>query len=286
MAVVLVIIVYNKKNIKNIIKLAIAFLIPVIVYLALNQILYGNALFPFLQQIYLSKNTGWLNFQPISYYFTELFKENALYLLSFFGVFLAIRKKNNKRYIAAIFLLFFAFFNLIKQKEMRFLIVLLPYMYLFLSSSIVYLFGKFGSKLSKTLLMMAVALSLAFSAYNASFYYQKESAKINHYAEMESRFASSYGRIWVSNPIIAVSGSQKIEALMYYPFFSVERKNQLIGNAANADFVFMDSCDLACRPSDINCENAKAELISHFKRRLKTIYLSNNNCQQLVFQRQ
>lgn len=286
MAVVFIIITYDKKNIKNIIRLSAAFLIPVVLYLALNQILYHNALLPFLQQIYLSKNTGWLNFQPITYYFAELFKENVLYLLSFFGIFLVVKEKNSsKMHIAAIFLFFFVFFNLIKQKEMRFLIVLLPYMYLLLSSSIVYLFGKFENRLHKALLITAISLSLAYSAYNINAYYQKESGKVNPYAEMESKFVSSYGRIWASNPVIAVSGSQKIETLMYYPFFSTGKKNELIEGAADADFIFMDSCDLACRPSDINCENAKAELISHFKKRLKTIHSSsNNNCQQLVLQ--
>jgi hypothetical protein len=69
---------------------------------------------------------------------------------------------------------------------------------------------------------------------------------------------------------------------MYYPIFGEEKKNELI--AKKADFIFLDSCNLACRDYDIKCEDAKKELIVHFKKEFKTINFNKiNQCEQFVF---
>ena len=132
---------------------------------------------------------------------------------------------------------------------------------------------------------IVIVLSLIFSAHNTYLLYQQESAKQNPYAELERRFIDAYGEIWVSNPVIAASSDKKIE-LMYYPFFSMDKKNELIGNMANADFVFLDLCDLSCRPGDSECENEKDSLLSSMKQKLKTAYSSKNDgCGQYVFRK-
>ena len=281
--VIISILVFNKKNIEYIRRIIIGFVVAITPFLILNQILYNNAFFPFVQQIFLSKNSGWFNYYPLSYYFIELFKENFLYLLSIFGFILIFRNKNmNKMVIGSTFIIFFIFFNLIKQKEMRFLVILFPYMYLLISFAVFYLFDFFSN--IRNLLYTIVIISVLSSFITTSNYYKSESGKMNEYATFQAIFENidSDAKIWISHPILGVSSNKKIDEIMYYPIFDEEKKNELI--TKKADFIFLDSCNLACRDYDIKCEDAKKELIAHFKKEFKTINFNKiNQCEQFVF---
>jgi 4-amino-4-deoxy-L-arabinose transferase-like glycosyltransferase len=202
-AVIISILVFNKKNIEYIRRIIIGFVVAIMPFLILNQILYNNALFPFVQQIFLSKNSGWFNYHPLSYYFIELFKENFLYLLSIFGFILIFRNKNiNKMVIGSIFIIFFIFFNLIKQKEMRFLIILFPYMYLLISFAVFYLFDFFSN--IRNLLYTIVIISVLSSFITTSNYYKSESGKINEYITFQAIFENigSDAKIWISHYVL------------------------------------------------------------------------------------
>ncbi len=280
---------FDKKGKGSYIKIIIGFMIATVPFLIFNQILYSDALSPFLQQIFLSKNSGWLNYHPLGYYFLELFKENFLYLLFIFGILLAFKSKEpNKALIAAVFLIFLVFFNLIKQKEMRFLIVLLPYMYLLVSYPIMYFIDKTKNNIFRGIPLALVVLSLIFSVMNTVTYYKNESGKKNNYGALQNKLGDSSvnGKIWISSPIIAALSSKKIDKLMYYPLFNEKKKLELIEEADKADFVFIDSCDLACKPDDSSCESNKNELLAYFKQQLKAVYSSKSGqCEQFVFQK-
>ena len=256
--------------------------------LILNKILYSNALYPFFLQIALSKNSGWLNYHPISYYFIELFKENFLYLIFIFGVFLLLKNKDiNKKIITFIFILFFAFFNSIKQKEMRFLIILLPYMYLLMSFLIVYIFDNLKNKTARDTLILLVIFSFIFSFNPTYIYYKNESNKNSQYIDLQDNFNKiAQGNIWISSPLISAFSDKKIGKLMYYPIFDEKKKNELIENAESADFIFLDACDLACKLHDTGCLNSKNELLESLKQRFKTAYYSKTkDCEQMIFRK-
>ena len=277
----------NKKNLVDLSKVIAGFFIVLLPFLILNQFLYNSFLFPFVQHITITKNSGWLNYQPLKFYFFELFKENLFYLLLVFSIVLIFKGKNlNKKITAAAFLLAFIFFNLIKQKEMRFLIILMPYMYMLISLPIIYLFDKLQNNAYRTAFIILITLSLTYSANNIYLYYQKESAKTSPYAELEGKFSDASGNIWVSSPIIAVSSDKRISRLLYYPFFDKEIKNDIAQDAENADFIFLDLCDIGCRPNDSECEKEKINLLINFRQKLKLIYSSKNNgCDQYIFKK-
>ena len=135
---------------------------------------------------------------------------------------------------------------------------------------------------------MVIALFIILSTNTIYIYYKNEFSKNNQYTMLQDKFEklNPYSKIWVSNPIIPVSTTHKINKLMYYPVFNEEKKNELINDFKSADFIFVDSCDLACMPSDMKCEYDKSELLGFFKKQLKTAYSSTiKNCQQFVFQK-
>ena len=274
--------IYNKKDTKTYRRIFLGFILAVLPYPITNKIFYHNAFFPFLQQVFLTSNSGWLNHRPISYYFIELFKDNFLYLLFVIGIIMAIRKPNS-RLISFPFLILFSFFNLIKQKEMRFLIILLPYMCLFISYSIVYFmkFKKFRRIATALILVLFVISAIKISRDLAS-----ESGKINQYAGLQNGLEEAKGNIWVSNPVIAAYSDKKITRLIYYPVFG-QNFEELIEESKNADFIFVDTCDLGCKPFDVKCENNKREMILHFQQKLRMIYSSKpNSCEQFAFKKQ
>lgn len=280
---------FNKKNLENLQKIIMGFIIAIMPFLILNQVFYSSALYPFLQQIRLSSNSGWANYHPLNYYFIELFRDNFLYLFFIIGIFLAFKDNDaNKKLVAVAFIIFFVFFNSIKQKEMRFLIVLLPYMYMLVSHSITNLLDKSKNNLSKNTILALVALSLIFSIFGISTHYKDESNKISHYNIFQNNLEeyNVKGKIWISNPIVAVPSNAKIDNLMYYPVFSAEKIKELSKEAKKADFIFMDACDLACKPADANCEKGKSELLAYFRQQLKIVYSSKLGlCEQFVFQK-
>ena len=73
---------------------------------------------------------------------------------------------------------------------------------------------------------------------------------------------------------------------MYYPFFNKDKKEELIKESSKADFIFIDSCDLSCRPKNNLCEEDKKELITYFKNNNKIDYSSTMyECEQFIFKK-
>ena len=93
--------------------MAAGFSIPVIPYLAINLVLYNNPLYPFLLQSYMTKYTGWLWWEPLSFYFINLFMQNFLMIFSLMGIYLLFRKRNREGIaLFGFFMALFLFYNL------------------------------------------------------------------------------------------------------------------------------------------------------------------------------
>ncbi|MBI2557922.1 glycosyltransferase family 39 protein [Candidatus Woesearchaeota archaeon] len=288
-AIITILAQFSRKRIKNNADLFTGFIVATAPFLIVNQILYGNAMHPFLQQTFLTNNSGWFNHPSLTYYFVELFKENILYLSLIFGIFLLLKKlHSNKKLILISFIIFFVFFNSIKQKEMRFLIVLLPYMYLLMSHAIAHILDNTKNNVIKESIITLIILSLSFSILNIITYYKDEYGKNNQYYSLQNKLHEYYakGEIWVSSPSIPVFSDKKIDQLMYYPVFNEKKKKELIDESKKAVFILMDSCDLACKPNDVKCENDKEELLAFLKQKFRIKYASAaDGCRQYVFEK-
>ena len=268
----------SKKDSKAFQGIFLGFLLAISPYLILNHILYNNAFFPFIQQVFLAANSGWLNHHPISYYFVGLFKENFLYLFFIAGIALAY-KKQKSRFIVFPLIILFLFFNLIKQKEMRFLIILLPYMYLLASHALVYFVER--GKL-KNLAVPLIFVLLVLSTVKISLNLASESGKSNKYGALQAKLEEAEGNIWISSPIMAVESGKRIGKLIYYPVFWQDF-GELLQKSKEASFIFLDACDLGCRPYDNECEDDKKEMIAFFRQNFKQVYSKQGECPQFVF---
>lgn len=291
LTLILVLFIYFNKEktfFKKTFKLLIGFSFFTIPYLIFNFINYGNIFYPFLLQNILVKTTGFIYHIPFWFYFIFLFKENFLYILSFFGIFLILRKKSNikKTTIVLIFSIFFIFLNLIKHKEMRLLIVILPYLYILTSYMIIDFKNKLKNK--NKIIFLTIVFTLWFLQSFSSIYSieSNELQQENKYSEFIKYLNENdeLGIIWSSNPILSLYTNNRINELVYYPTFNEEKFNHLKNNIQSSDTVFYDSCDILCEPIVSNCNQNKLELVELFKKDLNIEYEGKfNECQQFIF---
>ena len=284
----IVILAAKKIKINDLHKLLIGFLIPIMAFLIMNFILYNNPIFPFLEQINLSKNSGWPNFHAISFYFAELFKDNVLYPISFLAILLIFRKKDKTHFQVSLFLAFFLpflFFNILKQKEQRLLLVIFPYLFILIAFSLEEIVNLLANRRKKVILVFIIVTVISLNAFflNKSF----ANIQIHDYKNFEDEILKlKTEKVWISNPIIAAKSNLKIADLIYYPFFDKNKENELKNDVKNVEYIFIDSCDLACKPRDFSCEQDKLDLIGFFGKNFRTELKENvGACNQFIFKK-
>lgn len=286
--ILILFLIYSRKGkslIRNTISLIIGFSLPVVPYLTINSFLYGNVLHPFSFQLFLSQNSGWPRFEPLSFYFIQLFMESFLYVFAILGLFLLFRKLNfQKSIVVYSFLVLFIFFNIIKQKEMRFLLMLFPFLAILVSYGIV----KFFEHIKRLKLVLILLVSIIFisnSLINIYIAEKTEIEKQNNFLELQTYLNNeNLGNIWISSPIMAAHSNKKIDMLIYYPIFNEERFDFLGSELSEANTLFIDTCDILCVPDDLQCPKESKAFLSKVKNQFKTVFkIEYNDCSQYVF---
>ncbi|MBI2135106.1 glycosyltransferase family 39 protein [Candidatus Woesearchaeota archaeon] len=287
LAAIIIFLIYNKagkKPIKDILKIIIGFIIPVAPYLGLNYTLYNNPLFPFIQQIFLTQNTGWMWIEPWWFYFLQLFKENFLYIFAFLGIYFLFKDKMDyeKSLIFSLFLMQLLLFILIPHKEMRFLIAVMPFMYMAASYGITGFF-----EFNRKFMALLYLLIILFAVNSSAIIYSNEKEEIgknsNLIAFQEYLEKENLGNIWISNPAYAAYSDKKIDTLIYYPAFDRQRADFLNSNLLNADTILLDTCDIPCHPMDSECQREKENFINNAKNQFKAHYSRKyGSCEQII----
>lgn len=281
----------NRKNIKKIMIILIGFIILVIPYLILNQILYNSPIYPFLLQAEMTKTTGLVWHEPLYFYFLNLFKENFISIFSILGIlFILIKKGTSTKLLTSILLIFLTFFTLTKHKEMRFVVVFLPYLYLLSSYSILSL-RKFFDKKNRKKFPIFVILILTISVIQSTlqilpiYSYEKDNKKYELFFEYLTNPEVEEG-VWISNPVYLIFSDKKAGELMYYPTFNHDKFRFLIEKKDLARHILLNLCDLYCEPYNAYCENDKSELITSLEKEFKLVDSQEvHGCRSYIFAR-
>ncbi len=283
---IIYLITQKRNRLKNVLSLIYGFSIVVLPYLTLNIFLYKNPLYPFILQSFMTKYSGWIYHQPLTFYFINLFKENFLVLFAVAGAIVVLKQKNHKKTtILSIFLLLFFLFSLIKHKEMRFILVFLPYIYLIVS------YGIFKSlnliKKEKRLFYSAIALIgiiwLGQVTPQIKIPFFKEYPNFRSYIETNN----IKDGLWISNPIFTLNSNKKPDELIYYPLYNSKKIDSLKDRLPKANHILIDTCDiLPCPPEDRDCTNKTNHFLNYLKNNFKTIHhKKENNCEQFIFEK-
>ena len=270
----------------NLFYIFIGFLVVVIPYLIFNYFMYQNIFYSFDLQLFLTKQTGWMYYEPFWFYFVNLFRENVLFVFALFGIVIVFKKRDYKKFtILFSFLAFFAFFSFIAHKEVRFILLFLPYLCLLSSYGIFGVFNRIKSKkiIFSFFLLMFFVWFLQ-TAYQIKFDYDWEVSQYDVFQDYLDNEAG--GSIWISNPVFAVYSNKKIDELMYYPTFNHDKFIFLKDNLASAEHVLINTCDLYCEPYNEFCGGDKKELVSLLKDNLDTVfYNKEDRCGAYIFRK-
>jgi len=285
----IILFIYRKKlRIKrtDINQIALGFFLIVVPYLLLNIFLYGSMLYPFILQAKLTKFTGWMWWEPLSFYFKNLFKENFLAVFSLLGFFFLFRKKAKKDYrkssIFVLFLLFFVFYNLNIHKEMRFAITFFPYLYLITSLGLFELLAFVKERKGPIIILSVLLLVLGCETFTQ---YERE-PRITRFDPFWEYVEDVEGTLWITNPVFVVHSDVLVDELIYYSMSTMERFRGLTFKLFKADNLLVNTCDIPCFPGDEPCEKGKEEFMQSVKDRFNVAYNDTFwDCELYIFRR-
>jgi len=242
---------YKKKvDFRDMFRFGLGCLIFVVPFLVLNLILYGNMIYPFVLQAWMTRNTGWIFHEVFSFYFVNLIFENFLAVFSILGLYVIIKnKKKNQLYILFLFLVPFILYLTERHKEMRLLIGVLPLLSVLVAQGIIY-FSSFFKKYGKLVVYILVVLFL-FQAVNVVEFDRYDDNLGVFYNYMDDTQVND--GIWISNPSMIVHSDKKTDMLIYFPLYYSKKIKELVDNVDDAKLVMFNSCDVFPCPEDDSC---------------------------------
>jgi len=263
---------------------ALGFLLPVALYLLINHTLYSDMLLPYKTQSYLTKTTGWVMYREYWFYFSGLLKEN-FFLMSL--LFLPFAFKRNHAFYAASLppLIYIVIFSLVKHKEMRFMLLVLPFLCLLASYCLLEIYKKIRYKRTALALFCIMCLfwiSTVFQSFSeVNYSLQADDEGFSH---LQNYIKSDKGNVWITNPLYALHSDAKISGLLYS---SRQMADFISKNKESADTVLFNNCDIPCPSAKIDplCEgNVKMlqSILANFK---KVYEKEKGSCRYKIYNR-
>jgi len=238
----------------------------VLPYLLTNIHFYGNAFLPFIEGTQSIKGYASLYDLGFWYYFSQLFKQDPLFILAFISIVLLFWKKiyRNKTLIAIsiALLIFAAYFIYEPHKEIRYAIAFLPYVVVLTAVAIGYILERF--KLSP-LLFFGLFIIVGFMIHADSLIH----------IPYDPNAATFYAfDTYLDN----APGARTLMATPYtFEYSDVLLTHNLYGNWNNAydtynsfrstnDYIALDSCNLklGCA-DDSTCRDEKQPLLTELQ---------------------
>jgi|SRR3989344_6097314 len=291
---------------RSLIYYILAFALPVLPYIMSNYFLYHDFLVPFKRQVFMASYTGWIYWQPVWYYFWGIFHESVISIFSLFGLFLFFRdikigfsaqldscldgrlkdgrlKKegllSSRFFLAALLLIYFAYYSSISHKELRFALTILPLIYIFSAFALHRLWLLFhGRPIANYFFIILAFIWVVQLLPNLRIQHpdktELEVANIFS-AYMQKSRLSPDDSIWISSPLMLLHLDLKADELIYYPLFNSNKIDSLMARLPNANLILVNQCDLACPPWDDKCPVRSGDFMSRIERDFDMHFLGN-----------
>jgi len=292
--------IFSNKKLKILIKenvrLLSGFLIITLPYLYYNYIKFNNPILFFTEGSKIIKLVGKSISENILYYPINLFYENIFIIFIFLGIYLFIKKTKkiySKKNMATIenwmtvwliiifVLINFLYLSYLARKEMRYMIIILPFLYIFVSHAIIEIINKRKEKARKIILFIVVFfISILSCNINNTIY--EETFKIEVNQEITDNYLLSPingGNIVTSSPILVAYKDFKPTIIYWTREDMYEYYYKL-----NISTYFINTCELFCVQNDISCNKEKEDFISNLKLNYDSkFYKKENQCEYYVF---
>ncbi|MBI5065038.1 glycosyltransferase family 39 protein [Candidatus Woesearchaeota archaeon] len=258
-----------KRN--NILKLFFGFLIPVIIFLFVNFLIYQDPLLPLKEGSEIFEKSSWFYEKGSSYYFIELIKENVFFIFGLMGLFFLRKRKELALSLSFLFLFFY--FGYIPHKEVRFYVLFLPFLALVSAKGIAEILKY---KYSKFILFALIILFVPLAYGKFVDYYNFKVGFDEQYYSLIKNYDTK--EALVSDPRFTLFSDKKLD-LLYYKDYD---EPTVMKKLRDAELVITNTCDIVCK----NCE-IKEKMFDYLKNNFATDYKEEkNNCTVFVFTRQ
>ncbi len=266
--------------------LLFGFLIPILPYLALNYSLYQDFFLPFTSGSWIITTATWAYNSEWWYYLYWFFVKNPLYLLFFPALYLFCKKKEwqeqQKSIIAGAAILILAYFWYLPRKEVRYVVLALPFLSLMIGSFINYLYKlNWEKKILKPaafwivfgiLILLPIPFNLHFErppTFETEITQVMENNKISSNAIILASDPSFVS--FLNNPIITLDGME-FASTVYS------------GQKEKYSLLFVNDCDLVCPPQDNYCYSRKRELLDTINNENNIEFSSSfKECTYIIF---
>jgi hypothetical protein len=289
-AIFLTILIQKEKllaKIKELFIITIAFVIPIIPYMIFNYFRYPNMFEPFISGSWIITTATWLYGTGYTYYFTNFFFKNPLYLLFFVYIYYFFKEREWRNSNKTMFLLtsilaliYFTFF--VPRKEPRYLLIVVPFMVLAIAQSVRILHNKL--KLAKrpilwpkSFVILIILLVLVPIPANLSF-------------DAAPDFKPEINKIITENNITGVilSSDPSFISFLDHKIITmdgIEFASKIYEQTKSiAEMVFINDCDLLCAPEDQECEKIRQSLLTMIKEENKEVFSKQfKECQYIIY---
>ena len=285
------------REIKDCFRLLAGFFALLLPVLLAYHLIYGNALFPFIEaRRVISEVLGCnvLRFKPWWQYFYWIFFENIFHLfalIGFIAFFAGFRRKNILPLLCLVFPL--VYFSQMHCRDYRYLVVFLPFVAMFSGLGLSFVIDSLKG-FRNIVFAVVLLVVLGFSVFCcAAFYLDNEVVVSNPAAEGYFRFLEGRhvsGEVWTSNPTVAFYSDARLGKI-YYPVYdgcvSTDFYDYLGRKSSSIEYVFLDDCGggILCASDDFVCEENNREMLDFLDANFLKVYdAGHGDCFYLVYQ--
>ncbi|KHO44964.1 MAG: hypothetical protein QS98_C0014G0015 [archaeon GW2011_AR3] len=273
----------------SILKMLIAFAIPVMMFMAFNYAIYhgetakvSHALFrPWILGIWHQENPAEAIhgiYANLMYYLFEMARQNFLLLLSIAGLILLARAKfwedSNKTALMASFLIFFSYYTYIGNKQPRFLISFLPFVAILSAYAILHFTRNqrilpAPPKFMPLLVTIFVIAAISGAALNVPLVMDSANYNPGFKKGLNKAFANlPFGtKIITNTPVPAAY----LDYLFVPNYYSQEGYYQAFATDQKAGGLVYISAGITCFRKDIDCQNTDDEFLQILLQRFNLI---------------
>ncbi len=247
--ILIILSIFYLKDIKNLLIFISSFILTTIPYFVFNYIAYGSPyqILIFAQE-FLKYAGIWIFRQPLYYYPLEIIKQNIIFLLFIPGIILCIKKKHYSLVLIPLF--FLIYFSTMLHKEVRFIILFLPFIAI-ISASV---YEKIWKRIDLFILIILLTLFLNYSIEpinNNPYFTYFEDKQVNE--------------LLITHPLTAFYAETE-STMMYYPWFNSSQADYWLNyiKTNHPEYISIDTCEggFICPPDDLECINKQSLLLN------------------------
>ncbi|MBS3117008.1 glycosyltransferase family 39 protein [Candidatus Woesearchaeota archaeon] len=263
-----------RSKIKKGLFLCLGFFIPVGAFLYFNYLRYGDPLLPLTTGSWIITTATWLYGSGIFFYFKEFFLANPVYLFFFPSVYFFFKerlwKENGEGVVFIVPLLTLLYFLYVPRKEVRYLLVALPFFALTAAYGLRFTLYWLKNKtkpiiLSRAFVVICAILILlpvptTLNIERVPIFTENIKVAITQYNVTGLVLSSSPAYVsFLDHPLATLDGMT----------FAPERYGMFQGRYA---ILFVNDCDLICSVTDGECNERRERLLGKIEKENKRIF--------------